>query len=701
MPLKDALTELAYMPVTRLSGIGDKQAEKLAKLNIYSVEDLLLHLPFRYEDRTRVTPINQLRPGMLAVVEGTIEQNRIIPARRRMMVCLLSDGQAFLNLRFFNFYQNQQRQLATGQRVRCFGEVRAGNQGLEIIHPEYQLLNADTKQQSVDSLTPVYPTTEGIGQGLLRRWTEKALLQLARKPIAELLSPEQIAQLGVASLNLNETFQFLHRPPADSAIDKLNDGDHPAQQRLIVEELLAHQVSLLQLRKQTRKLDGFAIDCQARYVEDLLQQLPFSPTAAQYRVYEEMCFDMAKPSPMMRLIQGDVGSGKTLVAVMAALQVLNNKQQVALMAPTELLAEQHFLTFRKYLKPLGIKTVCLTSKLKVAERREILNSIQSDPALMIIGTHALFQEKVEFNKLAFVIVDEQHRFGVDQRLTLKEKGVTDGKHPHQAVMTATPIPRTLAMSVYADLETSIIDELPPGRTPIETLAMSSDKRPGIINRLKDACANENKQVYWVCPLIEESENLTFQAAEQTYELLQKELPQLQIGLVHGRLKANLKSELMSAFKDGKIDILVATTVIEVGVDVPNASLMVIENAERFGLAQLHQLRGRVGRGAKASHCVLLYDSPLSKMAEQRIAVMRESNDGFVIAEKDLELRGPGEVLGTRQTGVASFRIADIYRDQHHLSTVNHLARQVVDHNPELASQLISRWLGTREQYAKV
>lgn len=689
------------MPVTRLSGIGDKQAEKLTKLSIYSVEDLLLHLPFRYEDRTRVIPISQLRPGMLAVVEGTIEQNRIIPARRRMMVCLLSDGQAFLNLRFFNFFQNQQRQLSIGQKVRCFGEVRAGNQGLEIIHPEYQLLNSTNQHQQVDTLTPVYPTTEGIGQGLLRRWIDKALLQLSRYPIIELLTPEQIAQLGVASLNLNETFEFLHRPPADSAIDKLNDGSHPAQQRLIVEELLAHQVSLLQLRKQTRQLDGFAINCDDHHLDQLLSHLPFSPTTAQQRVYADICQDLAQPTPMMRLIQGDVGSGKTLVAIMAALQVLNNQRQVALMAPTELLSEQHHLTFSNYLKPLGFETVCLTSKLKVSERREILAAIESNPSLMIIGTHALFQEQVAFGNLALIIVDEQHRFGVDQRLTLKEKGVVDDKHPHQAVMTATPIPRTLAMSVYADLETSIIDELPPGRTPIETLAMSSDKRPGIINRLKDACANENKQVYWVCPLIEESDNLTFQAAEQTYELLQKELPQLTIGLVHGRLKPKVKSELMNAFKQGDIDILVATTVIEVGVDVPNASLMVIENAERFGLAQLHQLRGRVGRGAKASHCILLYDSPLSKMAEQRIAVMRESNDGFVIAEKDLELRGPGEVLGTRQTGVASFRIADIYRDQHHLSTVNHLARQLVESNPELVTQLTSRWLGTREQYAKV
>ena len=701
MSTKDALTQLATIPVTDVSGIGPKQAEKLAKLSIFSIQDLLLHLPFRYEDRTRVTPISECRPGMLVVIEGVIQQTRIIPARRRMMVCMVSDGEAFIQLRFFNFFQNMQRHLASGQRVRCFGEIRGGQQGLEIIHPEYQLINSNNAINKTETLTPVYPTTEGVGQALIRRWTDSALGMLSRYEIQELFQPLQLAQLNVAQLNLNETLQFLHRPPADSAIEKLNEGSHPAQQRLIVEELLAHQVSLLQLRKQTRQLDGYAIPCSGQHLKPLLDQLPFSPTGAQQRVYQEICADLAQPTPMMRLIQGDVGSGKTLVAVMMALQVLNNNQQVALMAPTELLSEQHYHSIRQLLEPIGFKTVCLVSKLKASERREALAAIAEESALMVIGTHALFQEKVAFHDLALIIVDEQHRFGVDQRLTLKEKGIAADRHPHQAVMTATPIPRTLAMSVYADLETSIIDELPPGRTPIETLAMSSDKRPSIIQRLRQACGEEKRQVYWVCPLIEESDNLTFQAAEQTYELLQKELPELSVGLVHGRLKGNVKSELMAQFKAGDIDILVATTVIEVGVDVPNASLMVIENAERFGLAQLHQLRGRVGRGSTASHCILLYDPPLSRMAEQRIAVMRESNDGFVIAEKDLELRGPGEVLGTRQTGVASFRIADIYRDQNHLPTVNQVAKEIVNSEPELAQQLMSRWMGHREQYAKV
>ena len=703
---KDALLQMASMPVHDLTGIGLKQAEKLSKLNIYTVQDLLLHLPFRYEDRTHITPIRALKPGMTAVIQGEIISNDIIPARRRMMVCQVIDDQSIINLRFFNFYPNQRKQLTPGQWVRCFGEVRMGQRALEIIHPEYRVIEPGDTSVDEDTLTPVYPTTEGVGQASLRRWIETALSYLARQDVVDLLSDEQLSALKINDphfdgKSLNDAIRFLHHPSASTDVEQLNDGTHPAQQRLIVEELLAHQVSMLQLRQNNQQLMARIIPCEEEHIKPLLDQLPFEPTSAQRRVYEEICTDLMKPIPMMRLVQGDVGSGKTLVALMAALQLLQNGQQVALMAPTELLSEQHYQQFEKYLTPLGFRTVWLTSKLKVAQRREALEAMTTDPRLMVIGTHALFQDQVEFLNVGLIIVDEQHRFGVHQRLSLKEKGVTGECHPHQLVMTATPIPRTLAMSVYADQDTSVIDELPPGRTPVTTLAMSDDKRPALIDRLQHACQEENRQVYWVCTLIEESENLQFQAAEKTLELLQRELPSLSIGLVHGRMKSADKSAVMNTFKAGDIDVLVATTVIEVGVDVPNASLMVIENAERLGLAQLHQLRGRVGRGSIASHCILLYHPPLSRQGEERIAVMRDSNDGFVIAEKDLELRGPGEVLGTRQTGVASFRIADLYRDRHHLTAINRMAQQLVEQHWQHNETLIRRWLGQKDQYAKV
>jgi ATP-dependent DNA helicase RecG len=692
---------MARVPVHDLSGIGPKQAEKLSRLNIFSVQDLLLHLPFRYEDRTRIIPMAELRPGMLVVIQGEIISNDIIPARRRMLACQLSDGQSVIGLRFFNFFPNQRRQLAVGNTVRCFGEVRMGQRSLEIIHPEYQVVDPEDLETGVTSFTPIYPTTEGIGQASLRRWIDSALAYLKGSHFTDLLSQAHLRQLKLPELDLNQTIQFLHHPPSDTDLGQLNEGLHPSQQRLICEELLAHQISMLNLKKQTQAFRAHAIDCSNAHIQALLDALPFTPTSAQQRVYEDICHDLGQSSPMMRLVQGDVGSGKTLVAIMAALQVLANNQQVALMAPTELLSEQHFEQFARYLSQLGYKTVWLTSKLKAAEKRQALAAIQSDSPLMVVGTHALFQDQVVFKKLGLVIVDEQHRFGVHQRLSLKEKGIEADAHPHQIVMTATPIPRTLAMSVYADLDTSIIDELPPGRTPVSTLAMTDDKRATLIKRLDHACREERRQAYWVCTLIEESENLQAQAAEKTYDLLTTELPQLAVGLIHGRMKSQDKSDVMAHFKAGKIDILVATTVIEVGVDVPNASLMVIENAERLGLAQLHQLRGRVGRGATASHCILLYHPPLSNHGEQRIAVMRESNDGFVIAEKDLALRGPGEVLGTRQTGVASFRIADLYRDRDHLPRVHQMASQLVAENWQHNKTLVRRWLGMKEQYAKV
>lgn len=692
---------IAAISVEQLKGVAAKQAEKLTKLSIYSIQDLLLHLPFRYEDRTRITPLTEIKPGMTVVVQGEITSNDLIPARRRMMFCWLSDGNASVGLRFFNFYPNQRRQLAVGQWVRCFGEVRASRQGYEIIHPEYRLIEPNNQDLEQQYLTPIYPTTEGVRQASLQRWVDLALNYLQQNQIEELLSKPILKQLQLPSFTLKEAITFLHRPPADADLKLLDDGNHPAQMRLISEELLAHQISMLTLKKNNQQFSAPAIDVTEQHLEPLMSRLPFSPTGAQQRVYEEILTDIIQPTPMMRLVQGDVGSGKTLVAMMAAIQVLENNHQVALMAPTELLSEQHFEQFQKYFEPLSIKVVWLTSKLKAAQRRETLALIESEQRLMVIGTHALFQDHVIFKSLGLMIVDEQHRFGVHQRLSLKEKGISENIHPHQLVMTATPIPRTLAMSAYADLDTSVIDELPPGRTAVATLAMTDDRRPDLINRLRTACEDEQRQVYWVCTLIEESENLQCQAAEETHIDLQKALPNLTIGLVHGRMKSKDKSAVMNAFKAAEIDILVATTVIEVGVDVPNASLMVIENAERLGLAQLHQLRGRVGRGAKASHCILLYRPPLSIHSEQRIAVMRETNDGFIIAEKDLELRGPGEVLGTKQTGIAEFKIADLYRDRDLLPGINKLAAQLVDDNWPGSEQLVQRWLGDKDRYAKV
>ena len=644
--------------------------------------------------------MRNVRAGTSVVVEGEILDSRIIPARRRMLVCQISDGEAVISLRFFNFYPNQQRQLLAGRRIRCFGEIRAGQRGYEIIHPEYQMIETDSALES-SVLTAVYPTTEGIGQASLRRWIQTALKLTLREQIPDLINPERLSHFNLPSIRLMEAIRLLHMPPADNDIEVLNEGKHPAQYRLIVEELIAHQISMLSLKKLHQAQVARPFRIKTEFVQPLLSRLPFKPTNAQKRVYKEICDDLSRPQPTMRLVQGDVGSGKTLVAMLCALQVLNQETQVALMAPTELLSEQHYKGFKSHLEPLGIQVVWLTSKLKAKEKRDALAQIRNNPAAMVVGTHALFQDQVAFANLGLLIIDEQHRFGVHQRLSLKEKGTTEDQHPHQIVMTATPIPRTLAMSAYADLDTSIIDELPPGRTPVKTIAMPDDRRDDLIKRLYHSCQEEQRQVYWVCTLIEESESLQCQAAEETYKNLQQELPHLTIGLVHGRMKSTEKSTVMAAFKAAKIDILVATTVIEVGVDVPNASLMVIDNAERLGLAQLHQLRGRVGRGSKDSHCVLLYKPPLSNYAEQRLAIMRDSNDGFIIAEKDLELRGPGEVLGTRQTGVAEFRIADIYRDRELLPSITEVARALVVAEHPSNQALVRRWLGERDQYAKV
>ncbi|ATG75603.1 ATP-dependent DNA helicase RecG [Zobellella denitrificans] len=688
---------LDHMSLSLLKGVGDKMLEKLHRLGLETVQDLLFHLPLRYEDRTRVLPIAELRPGMHVSVLGEIVDNHISYGRKRMLICRLRDPSGTLTLRFFNFAAAQKNSLAAGTRIRAFGEIRPGHHGLEIIHPEYSLQQGEQPIAAETSLTPVYGTTEGLRQLTLRQLSDQALALLEQQPLRELL-PEGLYH---HQLGLNEAVRLLHRPPPDVALPQLEQGQHPAQRRLVLEELLAHNLSVLKVREQSQAHRARPLPCPQALLDRFLGQLPFSPTGAQRRVVAEIGADLQKTVPMMRLVQGDVGSGKTLVAALAALQVIGNQGQVALMAPTELLAEQHANNFAAWLAPLGIQVGWLAGKVKGKARAEQLERLASGELAMVVGTHALFQEQVQFNALELVIIDEQHRFGVHQRLALREKGSQGDYYPHQLIMTATPIPRTLAMTAYADLDTSVIDELPPGRTPVTTVAIPDGRRDEVVARVRQLCREQGRQAYWVCTLIEESEVLECQAAEDTAAALSAQLPELRVGLVHGRMKAAEKQAVMADFKDGRLDLLVATTVIEVGVDVPNASLMIIENPERLGLAQLHQLRGRVGRGATASHCVLLYHAPLSKTAGQRLGVLRDTNDGFVIAQKDLEIRGPGELLGTRQTGLADLRIADLVRDQALLPEVQRLARYLADRHPEVVDPLIRRWLGLRDHYGKV
>lgn len=688
---------LEKMSLSLLKGVGDKMLEKLQRLGLSTVQDLLFHLPLRYEDRTQVHAIGDLMPGMHVSVIGEIVDSNISYGRKRMLLCRMRDDSGSLTLRFFNFAAAQMSNLTAGTKIRAFGEIRPGQHGLEIIHPEYSLQLGDLAMTGEANLTPVYGATEGLRQITLRQLTDQALALLAQTPLQEWLP----SGLYDKQISLNEALQLLHRPPAGVDLFTLEQGTHPAQQRLIMEELLAHNLSVLKVREQSQAHQARSMRYPEQLISDFLAQLPFTPTNAQQRVVAEIASDLAKPIPMMRLVQGDVGSGKTLVAALAALQVIGNQGQVALMAPTELLAEQHTNNFAAWLAPLGIQVGWLAGKVKGKARAEQLARLASGELGMIVGTHALFQEQVQFDALELVIIDEQHRFGVHQRLALREKGSQGDFYPHQLIMTATPIPRTLAMTAYADLDTSIIDELPPGRTPVTTVAMPDTRREDIVARVRQVCREQGRQAYWVCTLIDESEVLECQAAEDTATELTAQLPELKVGLVHGRMKPAEKLTVMADFKAGKIDLLVATTVIEVGVDVPNASLMIIENPERLGLAQLHQLRGRVGRGAVASHCVLLYHAPLTKTAGQRLGVLRDTNDGFIIAQKDLEIRGPGELLGTKQTGLTDLKIADLIRDQHLLPEIQRLARYLADKHPEITAPLIRRWLGEKEHYGKV
>jgi ATP-dependent DNA helicase RecG len=694
------------MAIKELRGVGPQLSQKLSKLGINNLQDLLFHLPLRYIDRTKITPIGSLQPLTDVVLEGQIRASDVVFGRRRSLVCKLQDNTGTTVLRFFHFSRAQQDRLIVGAKLRCYGEVRQGKYGLELYHPEYQHLDINNPPNLEQTLTPVYPLTEGITQIRIRDLCRQALGLMDKHGIKELL-PETLKQQldGLLSFSLIDALRLIHSPPPGIELHRLATGEHPAQQRLAAEELIAHNLSLLKMRDKVQSQPAPSLTTNKQALSHFLDQLPFELTSAQQKVSQEIAADINKPYPMLRLVQGDVGSGKTVVAAMAAIQAIANGKQAALMAPTEILAEQHRINFEQWFKTMDISVAWLTGKVKGKAREVQLGRIADGSAQMVIGTHALFQDSVEFNDLGITIIDEQHRFGVHQRLALRNKGFGDNQTahnslaPHQLIMTATPIPRTLAMSAYADLDCSIIDELPPGRTPVETAVLSNLRRNDIIERVRASCI-EGRQAYWVCTLIEESDVLEAQAAEVTANELQLMLPELSIGLVHGRLKPREKLEIMDAFKAGEINLLVATTVIEVGVDVPNASLMIIENAERLGLSQLHQLRGRVGRGATQSHCVLLYSPPISANGSARLKTMRETNDGFVIAEKDLELRGPGELLGTRQTGDMQLQIADLQRDAHLLPQIKQAAELLIKQHPQSVDPLIDRWLGNNQQYSQ-
>ena len=684
-------------PVAALRGVGPALAEKLAKLGVTQVQDLLFVLPMRYEDRTQVLRIGELRHGFRAVVEGEVQLTEVVYRRRRQMLCRITDGTGSLTLRFFYFSGAQQSGLARGTRIRCFGEVRRGPSGLEIVHPEYRRLGAEAEPLE-EVLTPIYPSTEGVPQPRLRSLIELALREAEASGVRDWIPAGLLQKLELPSLI--DALTMMHRPPRDAHLPELLSGRHPAQRRLSFEELLAHQLTLRRLREKLKGDPAHPLRAGEKLQQRFLGSLPFSLTRAQTRVLAEVDRDLDADRPMVRLVQGDVGCGKTVVAAAAAARAVGCGLQAALMAPTELLAEQHARNFQQWFGALDIPVALVTGSMPARARRSALECVASGEISVVVGTHALFQESIEFAELGLVIVDEQHRFGVQQRLSLRDKGARGGKLPHQLIMTATPIPRTLAMTAYADLDVSVIDELPPGRTPVRTTVFPQSRRSEIVERVH-AQIRQGRQAYWVCPMIEESEELRYQAAEETATALQEALPDVRVGLVHGRMPARDKERGMHAFKQGTIGLLVATTVIEVGVDVPNATLMVIENAERMGLAQLHQLRGRVGRGAHESDCVLLYGEPLSEVARARLKAIRETNDGFEIARRDLELRGPGELLGTRQTGLAEMRVADLMRDSDLLPEVQAAAETLLKQDVAAVEALIQRWVGGGARYGQV
>jgi len=676
-----------------LKGVGPALVSKLEKLNIHSQYDLLFLLPIRYEDKTSLQKISDLVPSEKVLVQGTIVLTTIVYRGRRMLISQLSDDTGIITLRFFHFSKQQAKGLAKNTIVRCFGQTRKTTSGLEMIHPEYQIIDPENPQPLETGLTPIYPSTEGLQQGRLRKIIRAALNQQIDS-IPELLPHSIIKELGLAPLT--KSLQEIHQP---SQKNIANENENLFRKRLIIEELLANQLALKRLKRRTKKEPAMALS-NLSLKESLITDLPFKLTKSQSRVVEEIEGDLKKNQPMMRLLQGDVGSGKTIVAALTMLIAVGNKQQAALMAPTELLAEQHYDNLVSWFEPLGVSVALLKSKLSAKDRREVLAGIAEGNTDIIVGTHALFQPNVVYKRLALVVVDEQHRFGVEQRLSLMKKSNDRNSVPHQLIMTATPIPRTLAMTAYGDLDASIIDELPKGRGDIETIIVPEEKRTQVMEKIIKECA-AGRQSYWVCPLIEESEELNFQAAESTYVLLQETLQQLNIGLVHGKLSSAKKIKAMEKFKNGNTHVLVATTVIEVGVDVANSSVMVIENAERLGLTQLHQLRGRIGRGKHQSLCILIYKKPLSSIAKERLAAIRATNDGFVIAEKDLQLRGPGELLGTRQKGLIGLRIADIMRDAYLLPAINKLTVNIEENHPDVIEKIVRRWVGDQLEYRNV
>ncbi len=669
-----------------LKGVGPALVDKFQKLGVTRILDLLFHLPRDYQDRTRVTPIMRCQMGRYTQIEGAIEDTQVTFGKRRALVVTVNDGTASIHLRFFHFNQGQKANFEKGRVIRCFAEVRLLNQGLEMVHPEYQL-DPEPLHTQDPTLTAIYPSTQGISQKLWRQVQAQALELMTKD--ASLLDVIQIpSSLPALQIHLTEALQNLHNPPPDTRVHLLHEGTHPYQQRLAFEELLAHQLCLIKFRHKRQQLPA-ALMPSGQLNQDLQHNLPFSLTNAQQTAVSDIDQDLNKNTPMLRLIQGDVGSGKTIVAALACCTAIENGHQAVFMAPTEILAEQHAESFAQWFTPLGINVELLLGRHTAKQKRERLARLVAGEVQLLIGTHAVIEDSVIFKQLGLVIIDEQHRFGVHQRLALRHKGGAR-QVPHQLIMTATPIPRTLAMTAYADLDLSIIDELPPGRQPIQTRLVDQVRREEITSRIRAVCA-EGRQAYWVCTLIETSETLNCQAAEDTLVLLQSLLPDLTVGLIHGKLKPADKAMIMDEFVTGNIDLLVATTVIEVGVNVPNASIMVIENPERLGLSQLHQLRGRVGRGSHQSYCLFLYQSPLSHHAKQRLQVMRETNDGFKIAEKDLELRGPGDILGNNQTGLIRFRIADISRDAALLDDVQSFAKHLVK-DKDTTEQLINRWL---------
>jgi len=678
--------------VTVLRGVGEKLKLKLSEIGIHSLEDLLFHFPLRYQDRTRITPIGGAPDQRDVVVEGAVIAAAVTMGRRRTLLVKVEDATGVLTIRFFHFRQSQVAQFRQGLPIQLYGTARRIAGQLEMIHPEYRLGAAATLVE--DALTPVYPTVSGLGQRTWRNLCQQALKMLHNAPPADLL-----AGIIDDDITLHEAIAFLHNPPHTAALSEIQQGLHPAQLRLAREELIAHQLTVQGVRDRERRHSAPRITGYSPLSGQFLKNLPFSPTSAQERVAEELVVDMAQSTPMLRLVQGDVGSGKTLVAARAILDAVAAGYQVAFMAPTELLAEQHFQTLDAWFSPLELSVSWLSGRIKGKARATILEQLASGTVTILVGTHALFQDEVVFRRLGLIVVDEQHRFGVHQRLHLAAKGV-DGGHPHQLALTATPIPRSLAMVAYGDLDCSVIDELPPGRTPVTTTLIENDRREAVVRRVGAACV-DGRQAYWVCTAIEESDVLDLEAAEATKDYLAESLPDVRIGMVHGRMKADEKAAVMADFKSGAIQLLVATTVIEVGVDVPKASLMIIDNAERLGLAQLHQLRGRVGRGADESHCLLLYRQPLSETARERLQVMQQTHDGFVIAEADLRIRGPGELLGTRQTGLAQFRVACLPEHEPLLTEAQAIASRLYTQDAPRAKALIARWAGPRADFARV